>query len=115
MSDIDTTGVPECVSCGVCCFSQAKDYLRVAGVDYDRLGSDAERLTLFIENRAYMRLENGHCAALTYHEPSRSFLCSVYENRPDVCRWLERGSGQCGAERHKKKDRTLVYLTRKPS
>jgi hypothetical protein len=31
----------------------------------------------------------------------------VYERRPDVCRWLERGSGQCAAERHEKANRPL--------
>lgn len=106
-SKLDLDGVPECIDCGCCCFSRAKDYLRVAGVDYDRLGDDAERLTFFIENRAYMKMQDGHCAALTY-EPTRGvYLCSVYERRPDVCRWLERGSGQCAAERHEKAQRPL--------
>lgn len=113
MSPIDTEGVPECVSCGTCCFSEAPDYLRVLGVDYERLGERAQELTVFIENRAYMRLEDGHCAALTLDGVRGLFLCSVYEDRPDVCRWLERGSGHCRAERHEKAERPLLALRRK--
>ncbi len=110
MTKLDVHDVPECTSCGVCCFSRAPDYLRVFGSDYERLGDHAPRLTEFIDNRAYMRLTEGHCAALTYHAESARFLCSIYEQRPDVCRALERGSGQCRAERIEKADRPLVML-----
>lgn len=111
---LDLTGVPECIACGCCCFSQAKDYLRVAGIDYERLGDDAERLTVFVENRAYMKMEDGHCAALVYDAGKNAYLCSVYERRPDVCRWLERGSGQCAAERHEKADRPVQLRRNSP-
>lgn len=110
MPKIDVSGVPECIKCGACCFSHAPDYLRVFGNDYERLGEDAERLTRFVENRAYMRLEDGHCVALTCDAESALFLCSIYERRPDVCRALERGSGQCRAERAEKSERPLVML-----
>ncbi len=110
MPKLDVRGVPECTKCGVCCFSRAPDYLRVFGSDYERLGDDAEALTHFIDNRAFMRLEEGHCIALRYHAESSQFLCSIYENRPDVCRALERGSGQCAAERAEKGERPLVML-----
>lgn len=105
---LDLNEVPECVRCSACCFSRARDYLRVAGVDYDRLGDDAAQLTVFVENRAYMKMVDGHCAALTYDQKQEAFLCSVYERRPDVCRWLERGSGQCAAERHEKAARPIL-------
>lgn len=91
---IDTEGVPACVRCGACCFSSAPDYLLLLGIDQERLGSDAERLTHWIDGRRYMRLESGHCAALDVQADGQ-FLCSIYERRPDVCRWLERGSGTC--------------------
>lgn len=106
---LDTSQVPECTRCGTCCFSTTLDYLRVAGVDYDRLGDDAERLTHFLENRVYMRLIDGHCAALEV-TAGGDFLCSVYERRPDVCRWLERGSGACLGERATKADRPQTAL-----
>jgi len=100
----------DCTTCGACCFSQAPDYLRVFGTDYDRLGDDAERLTHFIGNRVYMRLVDGHCAALQIEPTSGRFLCGIYERRPDVCRWLERGSGYCHAERTEKTVRAEARL-----
>ena len=72
--------------------------------------SYTERLTQFIGNRVYMRMAEGHCAALTYDSASAEFLCSIYERRPDVCRALERGSGHCAAERAEKSERPLVML-----
>lgn|SRR5688572_2287725 len=108
----------DCTTCGACCFSQAPDYLRVFGSDYERLGDDAQRLTHFIGNRVYMRLEDGdggesRCAALQIDAATGRYLCSIYERRPDVCRWLEQGSGHCLAERNEKVERavrTLVTL-----
>ncbi len=110
MTKLDVRNVPECTKCGVCCFSHAPDYLRVFGSDYERLGDHAARLTHFIGNRAYMRLEDGHCAALTYEAEGGRFLCSVYEERPDVCRALERGSSHCAAERAEKSERPLLMI-----
>ena len=107
---IDTAGVPGCTTCGTCCFSSLESYLRVAGVDYERLGEAAPVLTHFIGNRSYMRLIDGHCAALEVDPVSNTFMCSVYETRPDVCRWLERGSGQCRADRHEKSALPLIAL-----
>ena len=100
----------DCTTCGACCFSHAPDYLRVFGSDYERLGDHAERLTHFIGNRVYMRLENGHCAALVVDPASGRFTCSIYERRPAVCRWLERGSGYCHAERLEKSGRAEQRL-----
>ena len=100
----------DCTTCGACCFSLAPDYLRVFGTDHERLGDDAERLTHFIGNRAYMRLEGGHCAALQIAPETGRFTCSIYERRPDVCRWLERGSGYCQAELAEKSPRAAERL-----
>jgi Fe-S-cluster containining protein len=111
-ANLDVEGVPECTRCGACCFSSSPRYLRVFGCDYERLGDEAERLTHFIDNRAYMRLAEGHCAALTYEADSARFLCSIYERRPDVCRALERGSGQCAADRAEKSEEPLVMIRR---
>ena len=105
---LDLSGVPECVKCGACCFSRTQEYLRVAGVDHDRLGELAESLTEFHGNKMFMKMVDGHCGALTYDTKQEAYLCSIYEKRPDVCHWLERGSGQCAAERHEKSDRPIV-------
>src|SRR5690606_34324222 len=102
---IDNSRTPECIDCGACCFSNLPDYLQISGRDYERLGERAVELTHFIENRAYMRLQDGRCTALVVDVEKGQLLCSVYEDRPDVCRWLERGSSHCVAERHQKADR----------
>jgi Fe-S-cluster containining protein len=101
---------PECLECGACCFSTLDRFVRVTGDDHARLGPRADDLVNFIENRAYMRLVEGHCAALRLdHDPDR-FFCSVYDQRPEVCRALARGSPACAGERATKGDRPLLTL-----
>ena len=92
---------PVCLRCGVCCFSKLETYVRVTGEDWTRLGAEAERLAHFVGHRAYMRMSDGHCAALLVRvgeDGARQYFCSVYETRPATCRELERGSPQCAGE-----------------
>lgn len=104
--------VPECTACGVCCFSMLPEYVRVFGCDWDRMSDEARTYTEFLGNRCYMRLEGGHCAALRIEVsgPAPRFLCAIYEERPDACRALERGSGSCRGERHEKGERPLIAV-----
>lgn len=102
--------VPACTSCGTCCFSTLPEYVRVFGCDWDRMDERARALTEFIGNRCYMRLEDGHCAALVVDPDERLFLCSIYEERPDCCRALPRGSGACLGELDAKADRPLIAV-----
>ena len=48
-----------------------------------------------------MRMTDSHCAALkielSAHGLAR-FVCSIYEERPETCRDLARGSPQCEAD-----------------
>lgn len=88
--------LPECVDCGTCCFSELDRYVRVRGDDYARLGDDAEALVVFHGNEAYMKMRDGHCAALAIE--GGKLRCRVYERRPRTCRDLERGSPQCEGE-----------------
>ena len=104
--------LPECLACGSCCFSQLKHYVRVSGDDYARLAERAEELVEFDGHRAYMRMVDGHCAALAIDEVLGHFVCSAYEQRPQICRDLERSSGQCFGERHEKAERPLIALRR---
>jgi uncharacterized protein len=106
----------ECTRCGACCFSESPRHARVSGDDYERLGdADAARLVEFIGNQAFMRIEGAEgtrrCAALVIDPVSQSFLCSIYERRPAVCRELDRGSGGCAGERDAKLGRTRIALT----
>jgi Fe-S-cluster containining protein len=100
--------LPECMACGVCCFSTLPEYVRVFGTDWDRMDDRARELTQFIGNRCYMRIEDGRCAALVIDPDAMRFRCSIYEMRPDCCRALERGTGACLGERHEKAERPLL-------
>ena len=100
---------PPCLDCGTCCFSDLETSVRVSGNDHERLGTAAEGLVHFVGNRAYMRMADGHCAALRI-ELSGRFVCAVYETRPDTCRDLERGSPQCQGELSTKAGRATARL-----
>jgi Fe-S-cluster containining protein len=102
----------DCQICAACCFSELLSYVRVTGDDFERLGDDAERLTSFIENRAFMRMHDGHCAALELDTDARRWRCTIYERRPETCRHLERGSPECAGERWAKAERPLIELRR---
>jgi Fe-S-cluster containining protein len=92
----------DCRRCGACCFSAAERYVVVTGNDWSRLGPETDRLAHFVEHRAFMKMTDGHCAALAVRRASDGppdFFCTVYDRRPQICRDLERGSPQCEAER----------------
>jgi len=112
-SSVLPTELISCQHCAACCFSELARYVRVTGNDYTRLGADAVAYVHFIENRAFMLMTDGHCAALEFDPDSMQFVCQVYEHRPEVCRELERGSAACKGERHAKGDRSLATLRRK--
>jgi Fe-S-cluster containining protein len=99
----------DCLLCGTCCFSTLPEYIRVFGIDYDRMDDKARAYTHFIGNRCFMQIEDGHCAALRI-EASGRFVCSIYPMRPDVCRSLDRGSGMCAGELAEKRERPLLAV-----
>jgi hypothetical protein len=91
----------DCRACAACCFSDSPYYVRVTGADWTRLGAAADELAHFIGHRAYLRMRDGHCAALEVRpaaDGTRGYFCSIYDRRPQTCRDLERGSPQCEAE-----------------
>jgi hypothetical protein len=113
---LPSADLPACTACGACCFSTLPEYVRVFGCDFDRMDDRARAFTHFLGNRAYLRHDEGHCAALVVSAVSAvsgggpSFVCSIYEMRPDVCRSLERGSGACRSDRHEKAERPLLAV-----
>jgi hypothetical protein len=86
------------------------DFVKVSGDDHARLGARAEELVWFDGNRAYMRMADGHCAALRIEVRSGEFVCGAYATRPQVCRDLARGSGACRGEIAAKAERPLSAL-----
>jgi hypothetical protein len=97
--------VPECLACGACCFSRLETYVPVTGDDHERLGERVDELVRFEGNRAYMRMVDGHCAALRIEPGSSQLVCSAYATRPQTCRDLARDSGACRGEIAGKQDR----------
>ncbi len=90
-------GPPECTECAACCTSRSLRHASVTGDDWTRLDDVAEAMTTWIGNLVFMRMHDGHCAALEAREGG-GFACSVYSRRPEVCRALERGSPACAGE-----------------
>jgi Fe-S-cluster containining protein len=82
----------------------------VRGDDYERLGDAAEALTVWNGVRCFMAMRDDHCAALRLEPESGRYLCSVYEQRPETCRALERGSPECAGERYQKQERARRAL-----
>jgi uncharacterized protein len=105
----DQAELPACVACGACCFFDDPRYILVFEEDETRLGGQADLLTHWVGSRRFMRIEDGHCAALRV-EAHGAYVCSVYENRPRLCREFERGSLQCTRERTLKTPRALAAL-----
>ena len=101
----------DCLSCGVCCHSDSPEYVWVTGHDWARLGGEADRLAHFIGHRAFMKMSGGHCAALAVRpqaDGTRIFFCTIYEQRPEICRVLARGSPECLGELETKADRVAA-------
>lgn len=104
---------PLCLQCGACCFSPSDRYVPVDGDDYERLGEVAATLTQFIGNRCYMRMNDGHCAALRLCEDG-NFVCAAYASRPRICRDLARGGPACAVELAEKRPLAQAALLRRP-
>jgi len=108
--------IPEnCLHCGVCCFAKSGTYVRVSEADWARLGPDADRVARHVGRQAFMRMEDGHCAALhvtTRRSAPPVFFCTLYDRRPQVCRHLARGSAACQTELRNKAARVAVEYGR---
>ena len=86
----------------------------MSGDDYARLGDEAEALVTWLGNEAFMTLGGTegaqHCGALRLDPAAGTLTCSIYDQRPQVCRDLERGEGACRAERAAKGKRPAQAL-----
>ncbi len=78
-----------CDNCQACCCRLEVMLITDTGVpekyiDIDEWGSEV-----------MLRLEDGWCAALDRD----TFMCSIYQNRPWICREFEMASYECEVER----------------
>lgn len=90
---IDVTNLAQesisCFNCKACCCRLEVMILTDTGVPEKHLEIDAWG------GQVMARLEDGWCSALD----RETFMCTIYENRPWVCREFEAGSYECTVER----------------
>jgi Fe-S-cluster containining protein len=90
---IEVKNVPSeeitCSNCQACCCSLEVILISDTGVPEQHIHVDEHG------NESMYRLEDGRCSALNRD----TLMCSIYENRPWVCREFEMGSYECITER----------------
>jgi len=86
--------VPEvlCSNCQACCCSLEVRIISDTGVPHHHIYVDT------YGHESMRRLDDGKCSALNRD----TLMCSIYENRPWVCREFEMGSYECIDERNEK-------------
>ncbi|PMR76443.1 YkgJ family cysteine cluster protein [Billgrantia endophytica] len=93
MSKIEAINLPApgvtCSNCHACCCRLEVMLLTDTGVPERFVESDAWG------GQVMARLDDGWCAALD----RGTMMCTIYENRPWVCREFEMGSYECVTER----------------
>jgi Fe-S-cluster containining protein len=96
MSSIEVKNLPvneiTCANCEACCCSLEVMLLSETGVPdrhvyVDRHGKES-----------MLRFDDGWCSALDRD----TLMCTIYDNRPWVCRIFEMGSNECIEEREEK-------------
>ncbi len=90
--------LPPCTSCGGCCYTSEPRYIGVYGFDLARMDELTVSYTTISGGKRFMRFDDGHCSALRIDEAAQRYECAVYEQRPDACHWLQRGSAECLAK-----------------
>ena len=89
---IEVTNLPEpkitCANCQACCCRLEVMIISDTGVPSEYIAIDEWR------SEVMDRLDDGWCAALDRD----TLLCTIYENRPWICRKFEMGSYECSIE-----------------
>jgi len=78
-----------CSNCQACCCRLEVMIITDTGVPRRHIAIDEWG------GESMLRLDDGFCSALDRD----TFLCSIYENRPWICREFAMGSYECRAER----------------
>jgi len=81
-----------CSNCRACCCSLEVMIISDTGVPSQHIDVDIHG------SESMLRLDDGFCSALDRN----TSLCTIYENRPWVCREFEMGSYECITERMEK-------------
>lgn len=78
-----------CATCQACCCRLEVMLITDTGVPQHYIEEDSWG------SRVMARLDDGWCAALNRD----TMMCSIYENRPLICREFEMGEFECRTER----------------
>lgn len=81
-----------CANCQACCCSSEVIIISDIGIPSQHVYVDENG------SESMLRLDDGWCSALDRD----TLMCSIYENRPWVCREFEMGSYECNKERIEK-------------
>ncbi len=86
-------------SCGACCYGP-EAYVAVTESDRCRMSArTAGRYVVRLQERVYLRMTNGRCAAL--HARQGHYSCRIYGERPNVCKVVGPGNRGCLTARRK--------------
>ncbi|WP_159820931.1 YkgJ family cysteine cluster protein [Colwellia sp. 20A7] len=88
IKNVSTTEV-SCSNCKACCCRLEVMVITVTGVPDQHIAVDKWG------SETMLRLDDGWCSALD----RETLMCSIYENRPLICREFEMGSYECKDER----------------
>ena len=90
---IEITNITEpeitCSTCQACCCRLEVMIISDTGVPSEHIATDKWG------GETMLRLDDGLCSALD----RETFMCSIYEKRPWICREFEMGSYECINER----------------
>ncbi len=93
-STIEVTSLPEtevtCTSCEACCCRLEVMLITDTGVPDRFIATDKWG------GMTMARLDDGWCSALS----RTTMMCTIYEQRPLICREFEEGAPECIDERH---------------
>jgi len=78
-----------CSNCQACCCRLEVMIITDTGVPHKHVALDEWG------GETMLRLEDGWCSALD----RETYMCSIYDNRPLICREFEMGSYECKQER----------------
>lgn len=82
----------DCQSCGLCCVSNDPKWVQVSLSDANRI--DIDKLQYGDVEYFAMKMKYKRCCCLI-GELGVKTKCSIYENRPTICRQVEPGSQIC--------------------
>lgn len=93
MRSIPVTNLPQaeisCANCRACCCRLEVMLISDTGVPENYITEDKWGA------QSMLRLADGWCAAID----RGTFMCTIYENRPWICREFDMGSAECREER----------------